>query len=358
MSLFTDKYVPLNLNNTVFHKNIYEKIKNLVIHNNIPHLLIYGKHLSGKSTLINTLLYDIYGESSKNIKKVSLDIKISNTSNTHSINYIKNINFIIYSISHKISYDKYILKELTNFFTESANINNYIEKSKYRILIIKNAEYLSLHAQAFLRRTMEKYSEYCRFILHTQQLCSLIEPIRSRCLPIRVPSISNDECLHFCNHVIKSESLTINDNDLNKLIKTTNNNIYDILLIMQANIKNNEILIDFNKIKLSYQLKLDEIIQDILKKKSIDNLLEIKQKIYKQLISNIDYITIIRYIKDRLFDEINKINIDNKFEVKMNLINIISECQSKIITGNKSIFYFEYLFFQLNNYLTSLNISD
>ena len=205
---------------------------------------------------------------------------------------------------------------------------------------------------------MEKYSEYCRFILHTQQLCSLIEPIRSRCLPIRVPSISNDECLHFCKHVIKNESLTMNDTDLNKLIKTTNNNIYDILLIMQTNIKNNEILIDFNKIKLSYQLKLDEIIQNIFKKRSIQNLLEIKQQIYKQLISNIDYITIIRYIKDKLFDEINKLNIDNKFEVKMNLINIISECQSKIITGNKSIFYFEYLFFQLNNYLTSLNISD
>ena len=63
-------------------------------------------------------MYDIFGDSSKNIKKTAFDIKISNTSNTHTIFYKKNINFIIFTMTHKVSYDKYIIKELTNFFTE------------------------------------------------------------------------------------------------------------------------------------------------------------------------------------------------------------------------------------------------
>ena len=96
MGLFTEKYLPESLITTFFHKLIYEKINNLLFNNNIPHLLIYGKPFCGKNTLIRSILYKLYGESSRNIINTTLDIKISNTSNMHVISYKKNKNRIKY----------------------------------------------------------------------------------------------------------------------------------------------------------------------------------------------------------------------------------------------------------------------
>ena len=256
-------------------------------------------------------------------------------------------------MNHQISYDKYIIKELTNFFTQSNNINSYLSKLKYRILIIKNAEYLSKHAQSFLRRTMEKYSEYCRFILHTQQLCSLISPIRSRCLPIRIPSINYDDCFKFSRFIIEKEKLNLDDNTLGQLINNNNNSIYDILLIIQSNSINDSNKINCTKNKLSYENKLDEIIDNLFTKNAFGYCLTIKQTIYKQLISNIDSITIIKYLNYNFLKKINSLSHpdETKFKLKLNIIDYISECQSKIITGNKSIFYFELLFLKIAKFL-------
>ena len=357
MLLFTEKYLPLNLDEMFFHKDISQKLKKLVQNDNVPHLLIYGKRNSGKSTIVNSMLYDIFGESSKKVKKVSLDIKISNTSNTHTIQYIKNINYIIFNMTHKISYDKYVIKELTNFFIESTNINSYINKAKYRIIIIKNAEHLSIHAQSFLRRTMEKYTEYCKFILLTQQLCCFIHPIRSRCITLRLPYITYDECINFSKIILEKENLQYDNDQLIRLVKSTNNSIYDILIIIQSNIKNdNTVDIDFSNIKLSYKQKLSELVNNIVQGLTIKNSIKIKQDIYQQLISNIKTIDIINYIKIDLFEKINLLNkSDNdKFKIKKDIIEYISDCQSHMNTGNKSIFYFELLFLQLSNYFSKI----
>lgn len=356
MLLFTEKYLPLNLDEMFFHKDISQKLKKLVQNDNVPHLLIYGKRNSGKSTIVNSMLYDIFGESSKKVKKVSLDIKISNTSNTHTIQYIKNINYIIFNMSHKISYDKYVIKELTNFFIESTNINSYINKAKYRIIIIKNAEHLSIHAQSFLRRTMEKYTEYCKFILLTQQLCCFIHPIRSRCITLRLPSISYNECLDFSKFILEKENIKYNNDQLIQLIKSTDNLIYDILIILQANIINNTVDIDFSSIQLSYKQKLSELVTNVVGGLTIQNSITIKHKIYQQLISNIKTIDIINYIKMDLFKKINLLNKcdTDKFKIKKDIIEYISDCQSHMNTGNKSIFYFELLFLQLSNYFSKI----
>ena len=357
MLLFTEKYLPKNIDAMFFHKEISQKLKKLIQNNNVPHLLIYGKRMSGKSTLINAMLYDIFGESSKIVKKTALDIKISNTSNTHTIHYGKNVNYIIFNMTHKISYDKYVIKELTNFFTESTNINSYISTTKYRILIIQNAEYLSIHAQSFLRRTMEKYSEYCRFILLTQQLCCLIQPIRSRCLSIRLPSITFEECIKFSQYILNNEKIKYKDDQLNKLVKLTDNSIYDILIIIQSNLTKNVLEIDFSNIILSYKIKLNEIINKLMKGISIKESIQIKQCIYQQLISNINCNDIINYIHINLFEKINLLDKleDEKFKIKKDIIKYICKCQSKMNTGNKSIFYFELLFLELSNYFKNIN---
>ena len=52
---------------------------------------------------------------------------------------------------------------------------------------------LTRQAQAALRRTMEKYSSSCRLILCCSNPSKVIDPVRSRCLGIRIAAPSHDE---------------------------------------------------------------------------------------------------------------------------------------------------------------------
>jgi len=61
--------------------------------------------------------------------------------------------------------------------------------------VLNEVDRLSKDAQHALRRTMEKYVAVCRLVLCCNSTCKVIEPIRSRCLPIRVAAPTNAEVL-------------------------------------------------------------------------------------------------------------------------------------------------------------------
>lgn len=349
--LLTSKYLPQTLLSSKIHIDIYKILNKIIDNHNIPNLILYGKSLSGKSILIDTILTKVYGTMKNNI--IKLNIKISNTSNKHEITFIKNTNYIIYTLTHNISYDRYIIKELAKIFTETKNVNLYLDTIKYKIIVIKNAEYLSQSAQAFLRRTMEKHSEYCKFILHIRDLTSIITPLQSRSLCIRIPSITQEECISYIQYVTKNENININTNEIIQLLNHTNNNLYDSLLLIHK-YKNN---IDYSKIKITYQYELEIIVNNLFNELKIDNLLNNREIIYKLFVNNLSTTIIIEYILNYTLSKINdyKLSDENKFKLKKRIVNDVSECVSGLATGNKLIFYFEYMLFKMNCYMSKLN---
>lgn len=66
----------------------------------------------------------------------------------------------------------------------------------FKVVLLMEVDRLSRQAQAALRRTMEKYTATCRLILCCNSASKVIEPVRSRCLGIRVAAPTHEDVSH------------------------------------------------------------------------------------------------------------------------------------------------------------------
>ena len=74
-------------------------------------------------------------------------------------------------------------------------------------MLLVEVDRLSRQAQAALRRTMEKYTASCRLILCCNNPSKVIDPLRSRCLGVRVPAPSHAEIADVLQGVARFMSL-------------------------------------------------------------------------------------------------------------------------------------------------------
>jgi replication factor C subunit 3/5 len=79
----------------------------------------------------------------------------------------------------------------------------------WKVLLLSEVDRLSKEAQAALRRTMEKYTATCRLILVATSLSKVIEPVRSRCLGVRVPAPSQPEIMAILRNVAAAEKVAL-----------------------------------------------------------------------------------------------------------------------------------------------------
>ena len=66
---------------------------------------------------------------------------------------------------------------------------------------------------------MEKYSNTCKFILLCDQLAKIIEPLRSRCLLIRIPLPTEEQILETLLYISYKENISISIKDLYSIVK-------------------------------------------------------------------------------------------------------------------------------------------
>ena len=200
--LWVDKYRPTRLDNLNYHQEITDRLKALSSDKNIPHLLFYGPTGSGKKTRINALIRSIFGPTAERLR---LDKRVFKTPTNREIE----INMVTSNVHIEISpgdagiYDRYVIQDvikemasnralstLTN--NQQGQQGNTAYAADFKVVVLNEVDTLSKQAQASLRRTMEKYTSSCRLILCCTNQSRVIEPVRSRCLGIRVPAPSND----------------------------------------------------------------------------------------------------------------------------------------------------------------------
>ena len=142
-----------------YHPDIYEKLHNFITTKQIPNIIFHGEHGSGKKTIMQKFLKDIYA---------------------HTDNYQQYIMYVNCAEGKGI---KFIREEL-KFFAKT-NIHNY-NGTIIKSIVLLNADYLTIDAQSALRRCIELFSNYTRFFIVIENQFQLIKPILSRFCSIHI----------------------------------------------------------------------------------------------------------------------------------------------------------------------------
>lgn len=154
------------------HESIKSKLDFFHSINKIPNLLFHGTTGSGKRTLVNEFISNIYANDKEKIKTFVMHVNCSHG---------KGI--------------KFIRDELKFFAKTHINCNG---GNTFKSIVLLNADKLTIDAQSALRRCIELFSHNTRFFIIAEDKYNLMKPILSRFCEIYVPEpiIANG---HLCN---------------------------------------------------------------------------------------------------------------------------------------------------------------
>ena len=93
---------------------------------------------------------------------------------------------------------------------------------------------ISKEAQHALRRTMEKYMSICRIILVCESITRISEPIKSRCLLVRIPSPSIEEICQLLFSIATRENIILSETLVRDIVERSNRNVRKAILMLEA----------------------------------------------------------------------------------------------------------------------------
>jgi len=201
--MWTEKYRPKSLDDMVNQKDIVERLKSFVKARNVPHCIFAGPPGTGKTTAALCLAHDLYGDGYRE------HLMELNASDERGIN---------------------VVRETVKTFARVRSIGEI----PFKILILDEADNMTADAQQALRRTMERYTETCRFILIANYSGKIIEPIQSRCAPFRFTYLPREEQDNYLMNIAKRESVKILKDGLDAIFEVSSGDLRKAINALQA----------------------------------------------------------------------------------------------------------------------------
>lgn len=227
-SFYIDKYMPVSIYDLSYNVNLNNILETLSTCPDFPNLIFYGPEGAGKKTRLRILLKLIFGDDVTHTKIEQREIK----HNSKTINFtITSSKFHIeLTPSDALQNDKIIVQTVIKEMASNKNnlISNDISNKhdfQAKIVIINEADRLTKDAQFALRRTMEKFSVNCKFILCANYISKLIPALRSRCVAIRVASPKESDIQNVLRTIKEKEDLSISEESIKSISENTERNL-------------------------------------------------------------------------------------------------------------------------------------
>ena len=233
-TLWVEKYRPSTLDTYIGNDQLKSKVEVYLESGDLPHLLLYGKAGTGKTTLAKFL-----------VNNIDCDYLYINASDENNVETVR---------------------------SKVKNFASTMGFKDYKVIILDECDYITPNAQAALRNLMETFSKHCRFILTCNFVERIIDPIQSRCQTFQViPPNKNDVAKHLHN-ILTDEGVSYEREDLAILVNSGYPDIRRVINGAQRQSVDGKLVIDKQSIvENDYKLKLLEILEKQDKKSAFNN---------------------------------------------------------------------------------------
>ena len=255
-SLWVEKYRPTDLSTYVGNEHLKEKVKVYLESEDVPHLLLFGKAGTGKTTLAKIV-----------VNNIDCDYMYINASDENKVDDVRN----------KIK-----------TFASSVGFKSL------KVIILDECDYLTPNAQAALRNLMETFSKHCRFILTCNYVERIIDPIQSRCQSYKVVPPSKKEVAQQMVNILTQENCQYELDDVALIVNAGYPDIRRVINSAQRQIVDGKLKIDTTSvIQNNYKLQLLEMLSSNAKLNDIrkliaDNSISDYSEIYRLLYDEVD----------------------------------------------------------------------
>ena len=205
-TLLVEKYRSKNLDEYVGNEHIKKTITQYLGQNDIQNLIFYGPAGTGKTTLAKLI-----------VNNLDCDYLYINASDERGIETIRD----------KVS-----------GFASTASFK------PIKVVILDEADFLTIQAQASLRNVIETFSRTTRFIMTCNYVERIIDPLQSRCQVLKVIPPSKGEVAAHIASIMATEGTVYEMEDLKTIVNQYYPDLRKCLNTVQLSTQDQKLVID------------------------------------------------------------------------------------------------------------------
>ena len=205
--LWVEKYRPKTVDGYVFRDEAQRKqVESWIKEGIIPHLLLSGSAGIGKTTLAKVIFNELGIE--------PFDILEINASRDNGVDFLK--------------------EKIVSFV-------QMMPFGAFKVVLLDEADYLSINAQAVLRGVMEEYASTSRFVLTCNYPHKIIPAIHSRCQGFHVEKTDQVEFTARVATILVEENVEFDLDTLDTFVKATYPDLRKCINFVQQNVNDSKL---------------------------------------------------------------------------------------------------------------------
>jgi DNA polymerase III delta prime subunit len=204
--LYVERYRPDTLEGYIGNEHFIADLQKWITEGNLPNLLLHGSPGTGKTTAAKLI-----------VKNIQCDFIYINCSDENGID---------------------IIRDNVKQFASAASFQ------PIKVVILDEADFLTINAQAALRNIIESFSGNTRFIFTCNFVERIIEPLQSRLVLYELSSPPIKQMAKHLANVLDKEGVAFDTKDLSIIVKKTYPDIRRALNTIQGSIRNKILVVD------------------------------------------------------------------------------------------------------------------
>ena len=305
-AIWTEKYRPKDFSQVKGQKSIVSRTQAFVKQKNMPHLLFSGPAGVGKTTLALVIAKQLFGDAWK-------------------------YNFLELNASDERGID--IIRNKVKDFARTRAVGNV----PFKIIYLDECDALTKEAQQALRRTMENYTNTCRFILSCNYSSKIIDPIQSRCAIFRFRTLAKEDVFEVINSIAKIENLKVDEKAKEAIFMVSEGDLRRAENLLQSAAALSEKITEDSVFSLASIARPKEI-KEVLVLTASGKFVEAKNKLLNTMLSyGLSAIDIVKQIQKEIWEL--EIDDDNKLE----MIKTCGDIEFRLVEGSDEFIQLEAL---------------